>query len=77
MSKSKKRTSPKKTPETANSGRKKTAVPAVILNEERQLMIREAAYYLAEQRGFSSGSELGDWLQAESQVSASLAQKGE
>ena len=40
-------------------------------------MIREAAYYLAEQRGFSSGSELGDWLQAESQVSASLAQKGE
>lgn len=31
-------------------------------------MIAEAAYYLAEQRGFEPGHELEDWLQAEAQV---------
>jgi hypothetical protein len=38
-------------------------------------MISEAAYYLAEQRGFGPGYELGDWLQAESQVDNRLSQK--
>lgn len=40
-------------------------------------MISEAAYYLAEQRGFSSGDELGDWFQAESQINVSLTQTGD
>ncbi|HEU4625051.1 MAG TPA: DUF2934 domain-containing protein [Steroidobacteraceae bacterium] len=35
-------------------------------------MIQQAAYYLAEQRGFAPGHELEDWLAAERQVDALL-----
>lgn len=35
---------------------------------ERQQLIAEAAYYIAESRGFSPGNELEDWLQAEQGV---------
>lgn len=35
---------------------------------ERGRLIAEAAYYIAERRGFSPGSELEDWLQAEREV---------
>lgn len=35
-------------------------------------MIEEAAYYLAEKRGFRSGYEMPDWLQAEQQVRKQL-----
>ena len=31
-------------------------------------MIAEAAYYLAEKRGFVPGHELEDWLRAETQI---------
>ena len=34
--------------------------------------ISEAAYYLAERRGFVSGHALEDWLKAESDVGATL-----
>jgi hypothetical protein len=34
--------------------------------EAREEMIRVAAYYLAEKRGFAPGRELEDWLIAES-----------
>ena len=40
--------------------------------EMRDRMIAEAAYYLAEARGFASGYELGDWLEAEADVDQSL-----
>jgi hypothetical protein len=36
--------------------------------EEKQLMISEAAYYRAENRGFAPDHELEDWLEAEKQV---------
>ena len=39
----------------------------------RQDMIRTAAYLLAEQRGFSPGRELDDWLAAERQIDSVLA----
>ena len=39
----------------------------------RYEMIATAAYYLAEQRGFSPGNELTDWLSAEAAVEAQLA----
>lgn len=32
------------------------------------LMIQDAAYHLAEKRGFAPGHELEDWLQAEAQI---------
>lgn len=43
--------------------------------ESRRWMISEAAYYLAEQRGFEGGDEdrLLDWLQAETEIDARLA----
>ena len=38
------------------------------MEEQTRLMIEEAAYYLAEKRGFTPGHELEDWLQAEEQI---------
>lgn len=43
---------------------------AQISNEE---IIAVAAYYLAERRGFSSGQELDDWLQAEKEIESRAA----
>jgi hypothetical protein len=37
-------------------------------------MIAEAAYFLAEQRGFTPGGELADWIAAEQHVDATLDQ---
>lgn len=41
--------------------------------ERRQTMVAEAAYYIAEQRGFGEGHELEDWLLAEKQIDATLS----
>jgi len=38
-------------------------------------MIAMAAYFIAQQRNFAPGNELGDWLMAEQQVLASQAVK--
>jgi len=40
--------------------------------ETREAMIREAAYYLAERRGFAPGHELDDWLAAEAAIDRDL-----
>lgn len=37
---------------------------------DREKMISVAAYYHAEQRGFSSGDHLADWLSAEAEIDA-------
>jgi hypothetical protein len=39
----------------------------------REKMIAEAAYFRAEQRGFASGDEMTDWLQAEADVEGFLS----
>lgn len=39
---------------------------------QRQAMIAEAAYFLAERRGFCPGSELDDWFAAESEIDRAL-----
>lgn len=39
----------------------------------RHQMIQEAAYYLAERRGFANGSPEEDWLTAEAQVDGQLS----
>jgi hypothetical protein len=41
--------------------------------EQRQTMISEAAYFVAEHRGFECGHELQDWVCAESQIDAAIA----
>jgi Trm5-related predicted tRNA methylase len=38
-------------------------------SEDRYRLISEAAYRLAEKRGFAPGGELDDWLEAEREVS--------
>jgi hypothetical protein len=52
----------------AKSGGKHT-----VTAEVRARMIAEAAYYLAEQRGFSHGHHDADWAKAEKQIDALLA----
>lgn len=41
---------------------------AGVSSEERRLLISEAAYFRAEDRGFVPGQELNDWLAAEIQI---------
>jgi hypothetical protein len=43
-----------------------------ISSAERMKMIAEAAYYLAQARGFSQGNDVNDWITAEQQVEAKL-----
>ncbi|MCG3200788.1 MAG: hypothetical protein NFCOHLIN_00650 [Gammaproteobacteria bacterium] len=40
---------------------------------EREQLIARTAYQIAELRGFGSGHELDDWLEAEKEVDAMLA----
>jgi len=72
MAKANPKASPKK-------GRKaKTSSSASIPQQDsagQQMMIAEAAYFIAEHRGFTAGDELSDWLQAEREVQASLQQQ--
>jgi hypothetical protein len=39
-----------------------------VTNVERQQLISEAAYFRAQERGFTPGRELEDWLAAEIQI---------
>ena len=43
-----------------------------VSGDEKHHLISEAAYYRAERRGFSPGSELEDWLAAEEEINGSL-----
>ncbi len=45
-----------------------TRTKAALDTERRNAMIAEAAYYRAERRGFESGFELEDWLEAEAEI---------
>jgi hypothetical protein len=42
---------------------------SAISAEERHQLISEAAYYRAQQRGFTGGDPIQDWLEAEMEVS--------
>lgn len=42
--------------------------PVETTAEQRLRMIAEAAYYLAERRGFQGGDPTEDWLQAEAEI---------
>jgi Protein of unknown function (DUF2934) len=47
--------------------------PAGADSGTRHAMIRDAAYFLAQRRGFAPGHDLEDWLRAEREVDAALA----
>ena len=40
----------------------------MLTSNERHKWVSEAAYFIAERRGFAPGYELSDWLAAESEV---------
>jgi hypothetical protein len=73
-----------KTPATKASVARKTPArrtpPAGIMlpvsHEERWRMVAEAAYYIAQRRGFIGGDTNDDWAQAEAEVQAKLVQEG-
>lgn len=47
--------------------------PPISFDEERRhRMIEEAAYFIAEHRGFCEGFELDDWLAAEAEVNQKI-----
>jgi len=66
--KSAKKTATGKIAKPRKAPRPKQIKDVTISAEERQQMIGEAAYFLAEQRKFSPGAELDDWLRAEAQI---------
>lgn len=51
----------------------KAAAKTAVSSEQRARMIAEAAYYIAEKRGFIHGHHDADWAAAERQIDALLA----
>lgn len=60
----------------ANPRGERGASRSSVSADERHRMIAEAAYYIAQQRGFQGDLSLDDWLRAEADVDASLAGEG-
>lgn len=52
------------------------AATAVVTSEERHRLITEAAYYIAEKRGFQGGDPEQDWLNAAAQVDKMFMESG-
>jgi hypothetical protein len=55
---------------------KATFVGEQLVYKDRDQLIAEAAYLRAEQRGFSPGYELDDWLAAEAEINAQFLPDG-
>jgi len=62
----------KKTPRAAREKTLAQLNKQSVTSDERHHLISEAAYYRAERRGFSPGSELEDWLAAEEEIRGAL-----
>jgi hypothetical protein len=56
---------------------RRRAVQRRVEPEVREIMIAEAAYYIAERRGFEPGAEEDDWLEAEAAIDQLLAAEGD
>lgn len=73
------KTSARKAPANRKTVTKKTAPAGMLLpvsHEERWRMVAEAAYYIAQRRGFVGGDALADWVAAEAEVDAKLKEEG-
>ena len=70
-------TAPDRAPESKPPGSKANSLLgsslAPVTEEMRQAMIAEAAYYIAERRGFGNGHDVEDWLLAETQIDGMLS----
>lgn len=64
----------KKTPDSAIVATKvsESSSRTTISREERDKMIAQTAYFRAEQRGFTGGNPIEDWLWAETEVDKQL-----
>lgn len=62
---------PKKAPTVRGAAEAKAAV-ATATTVAREEMVRIAAYFRAERRGFAPGYEIADWLAAQAEVDASV-----
>lgn len=60
---------------SANNPRPQTKQKGSINAKQRHEMISEAAYLLAEKRGFHGDSSMDDWLQAEADIDAKYMAK--
>ena len=58
----------------APRGRKPTGKPTIVAPEQRRQLVQVAAYFIAERRGFGSGREVEDWLEAEAEVERMLSE---
>lgn len=77
--KTKAKTSTTKAPARKKATAKKIAPAGMLLpvsHEERWRMVAEAAYYIAQRRGFVGGDPNADWAAAEAEVDALLKQEG-
>lgn len=73
------KTAARKTPAKRKTTAKKVAPAGMLLpvsHEERWRMVAEAAYYIAQRRGFVGGDPNADWAAAEAEVDALLKQEG-
>jgi hypothetical protein len=61
------------TPSRSKSAEAAPDTAAPLSAEDRARYVAEAAYYIAERRGFPGGTEAQDWLDAETQIDAMLA----
>ncbi|WP_455208449.1 DUF2934 domain-containing protein [Kaarinaea lacus] len=59
-------------PTLGKSGPAKTTTGKFVTPEQRFSMIAEAAYFIAEKRGFSAGEAEKDWLNAETEIDKML-----
>ena len=59
--------------EVAGRSRRQTATIPMVSAEQRHVLIAEAAYRRAEQRGFEGGDPVADWLESEKEVDALLS----
>ena len=74
---SRKRSQPRSVVATTPPERAKARAGTGVINrEQRQAMICEAAYFMAERRGLRAGHELEDWLAAEQQIDLVLTGGG-
>ena len=66
-----------KTTGTKKRGRRRSPPSqGAVSPEKRHRMVAEAAYFKAEQRGFSGGSSEQDWVEAAAEIDAMLAGSG-
>jgi hypothetical protein len=66
--------SPRKRAAASRTPRARILLP--VSHEERWRMVAEAAYYLAQQRGFAGGDPTADWVAAEAEVDGRLKAEG-